>query len=53
MLTLAVLLEPKQVLVHHFLSEFARIIRKTENLLDNWDVVKNKISLVDIRSQVA
>jgi hypothetical protein len=38
--------EPKQLLVQHFLSEFARVIGNTENPSDNWDLVKNKISLV-------
>jgi hypothetical protein len=38
--------KPKQVLIQHFLSEFAKVIGNTENPLDNWDLVKNKISLV-------
>jgi len=38
--------EPKQVLIQYFLSEFAKVIGNTENRLDNWEVVKNRISLV-------
>ena len=38
--------EPKQVLIQHFLSEFARVIGNTENSSGDFDAIKNKISLV-------
>lgn len=38
--------ESKQNLIRHFLSEFAKVIITTENPLDSFDVIKNRISLV-------
>lgn len=38
--------EPKHVLIRHFLSEFARIIRDSKDPLGNFDVIKSRIELV-------
>lgn len=38
--------EPKHILIHHFLSEFARVIGGSEGPLGDFDVVKKRIELV-------